>query len=96
VSSMRTWGREHRRDAAQASITLATIHVRAGEPDALRLANEAITGVAQLRSQRARDRLAPLAAALGSRSGRPGSDYRELARMARMARMARKVAATRA
>jgi transcriptional regulator with XRE-family HTH domain len=87
VSSMRTWGREHRRDAAQASITLATIHVRAGEPDALRLANEAITGVAQLSSQRARDRLAPLAAALGSR---PGSDYRELALMTRQ------VAATRA
>ena len=80
VSSMRTWGREHRRDAAQAAITLATIHVRAGEPDGLRLAHEATQMVATLHSQRARERLVPLAAALDSRRG---SDYQQLAQMAR-------------
>ena len=61
-------------------ITSATIHLRAGEPDGLRLAHGAVTAVSKLRSQRARDRLAPLITTLESRLG---SDHRELARMAR-------------
>ncbi len=86
-SSVRGWGEGDRRDGVLGEITLATVHVRAGEPDGLRLAHGAVTGVAHLRSQRARDRLAPLADALDYR---PGSDPRQLARMARQ------VAATRA
>jgi hypothetical protein len=61
-------------------ILLATIHVRAGEPDGLRLAHNAITGVSKISSFRARQRLVPLAAALDAR---PSSDARELARAAR-------------
>ena len=80
MSSVRTWRRDHRRDAVQASTTLATIHLAAGEPDGLRLAHDAITGVAQLHSQRARVRLTPLIKALDSR---PSPDSRQLAQMAR-------------
>ncbi len=87
AASVRRWEGVSQRGHAQSTIVLATIHVRAGEPDGLRLAHGAVTAVSRLRSQRARDWLVPLAAALDSR---PGSDYRELARMARQ------VAATRA
>jgi len=59
---------------------LATIHVRAGEPDGPRLAHGAVTAAAKLTSFRVRRRLEPLAAALEARSG---GDYRQLARMAR-------------
>jgi len=81
AASVRRWeggfselGRTHSR------IVLATIHVRAGESDGLRLAHSAITAVTKLSSVRARQRLKPLATALESR---PGSDHRQLARMAR-------------
>ena len=86
-AAVRRWkGHPDRRRSVLGEITFATIHVRAGEPDGLPLAHGAVTEVAHLRSQRARDRLAPLAQALGSR---PGSDYRELARMARQVATAR-------
>jgi len=50
-----------------------------GAPRGLGIVKPAVDSVA-LRSQRARDRLAPLADVLDSR---PGRDHRELARMAR-------------
>lgn len=70
MSSMRHWeGTADRRQAILGRITLATIHVRAGEPQAQELAHRAITAVAGLRSARARDRLDALVAALESRRG---------------------------
>ncbi len=70
ASSMRHWeGTADHRQAVLGRITLATVHVRAGEPRAHELAHRAITAVAELRSLRARDRLAALAAALESRRG---------------------------
>ncbi len=57
--------------------TLAELHLRAGEPDGTGLAQRAIGDVATLRSQRARDRLLPLADALDTRR------HGELARHAR-------------
>ena len=81
AAAMRGWeGSPDRRRSVLGGITLATIHVRAGEPRGLVMAKSAIDAVALLRSGRARDRLVPLAAAL---EARPGSDYRELARMTR-------------
>jgi len=87
AASVRRWESGSRRGRTQAGVVLATIHVRAGEPDGLRLAHGAVTGASKLSSMRARQRLVPLADAL---EARPGSDHRELARMARQ------VAATRA
>ncbi|MGH4022542.1 MAG: hypothetical protein ACRDT0_25550 [Pseudonocardiaceae bacterium] len=87
ASSVRRWsGHTNRRAAVLSDITHATVYVQAGEPRGTPLADHAIRGVAELRSQRARVRLLPLADALAAR---PGSDARELARTAR------KVAATR-
>lgn len=63
-----------------AEISIATLHVHAGEPDGAPLAARAIDGVAGLRSARARARLLPLADALDAR---PGSDAQELAHRAR-------------
>lgn len=81
----------HRPVGTFAGILRATIHVQAGEPRGLGMAHDAVTAVSRLHSQRAGERLVPLADALDSRpDSRPGSDYRDLARMAR------KVAATRA
>jgi transcriptional regulator with XRE-family HTH domain len=81
AASARLWdGRGGRRGRTVAGILLATVHVRAGESDGLRLAHEAITGAMKLSSVRTRRRLEPLAAAL---EARPGSDYRDLARTAR-------------
>ena len=81
AASVRLWeGRDSHRGRTRAAITLATIHIRAGEPDGLQLAHEAITGARKLSSVRIRRRLEPLAAAL---EARPGSDHRELARTAR-------------
>ncbi|MGH4018349.1 MAG: hypothetical protein ACRDT0_03700 [Pseudonocardiaceae bacterium] len=85
ASSVRTWGDGERRDAVQAGITLAAIHVQAGEPDGLRLAHKA-SGVSELRSTRARDRLAPLVDALAKR---PGGEAWELAVDARRVAAAR-------
>jgi transcriptional regulator with XRE-family HTH domain len=86
TSSVRGWGEGNRRDGVLGEITSATIHVQAGEPNGLRLAHGAVTAVSKLRSQRARDRLAPLITTLESR---PGSDHRELARMARQVAVTR-------
>ena len=87
VASVRRWESGGQVSRTLSGVTLATVHVRAGEPDGLRLAHGAITGASKLGSVRARQRLEPLADAL---EARPGSGYRELARMARQ------VAATRA
>ena len=81
ASSVRHWGSGgNRRDAALPAITLAELHVMAGEPRGPTMAKTAIDTVALLHSVRARERLVPLAAALENRRG---SDGRELARMAR-------------
>ncbi|MBV9143121.1 MAG: helix-turn-helix transcriptional regulator [Pseudonocardiales bacterium] len=81
AASMRRWdGAGSNRARTLSGILLATIHVRAGEPDGLRLAHEAITSVTKLSSQRARQRLTPLAAALDAR---PSTDAHDLARTAR-------------
>lgn len=70
AASARHWeGTADHRQAALGRITLAVIHVRAGEPRAHELAHRAITTVAELRSLRACDRLASLATALESRRG---------------------------
>ncbi|MGH3815788.1 MAG: hypothetical protein ACRDUV_25625, partial [Pseudonocardiaceae bacterium] len=60
-------------------IVLATIHVRAGEPDGLSLAHGVITAVPKLSSVRVRKRLILLADTLAAR---PGTDANDLARMA--------------
>lgn len=87
TSAVRSYGEGHRRGRTLAQLLLAEVHVRAGEPQGLILARQAIDGVRTLHSVAARrERLIPLAAAL---EARPGSDTRELARIAR------KVAATR-
>lgn len=80
ASSARTWGEYDRRDGVQAVITLASIHVQAGEPDGLTLAATAIRDAASLRSQRARARLGDLADVL---EARPSGSSRELAARAR-------------
>jgi hypothetical protein len=81
AASVRRWeGVANNRARTLSGILLATIHVRAGEPDGLRLAHEAITDVTKLSSQRARQRLTPLAAALDAR---PSTDAHDLARTAR-------------
>jgi transcriptional regulator with XRE-family HTH domain len=77
---VRRWERGSQRARTHAGTLLATIHVQAGEPDGLRLAHGAITGVTRLSSLRARQRLTPLATAL---EARPSNDHRELARTAR-------------
>ncbi|MGH4025242.1 MAG: helix-turn-helix domain-containing protein [Pseudonocardiaceae bacterium] len=73
-------GGRHRPVGVLAGVLRATIHVRAGEPRGLAMANEAIRAVAPLRSVRARQKLVPLIQALESR---PGSDAKDLARTAR-------------
>ena len=81
TASVRRWeGSLNQRSRTGSGIVLATIHVRAGEQDGLRLAHGAIADVTKLTSVRARRRLLPLIAAL---EARPGSDARELARTAR-------------
>jgi transcriptional regulator with XRE-family HTH domain len=81
VSSVRRWDGLSRLGRTRSNITLATIHVRAGEQDGLQLAHTAIAAADQLTSVRARKRLEPLADALDTRGG--SDDYQELARMAR-------------
>ncbi|MBV9141693.1 MAG: hypothetical protein JO115_12375 [Pseudonocardiales bacterium] len=81
AASVRRWETGNDNKARTLSgILLATIHVRAGEPDGLKLAHNAITSVTKISSFRARQRLIPLAAALDAR---PSTDARELARAAR-------------
>jgi hypothetical protein len=78
--SVRTFAQgNHGRDGVRAGITLARVHLIAGEPDAARLAAQAIEAVPPLRSGVARTALAPLARDLEIRSG---SDFAELARRA--------------
>jgi len=79
AASVRRWEGINQVGHTMSSIVLATVHVRAGEPDGLPLAHGAITAVSRLSSVRARRRLQPLAAALDAR---PGRDARDLARMA--------------
>jgi transcriptional regulator with XRE-family HTH domain len=86
ASSVRRWDGLSRLGNTRSSVTLATIHVRAGEQDGLQMAHHAITATSKISSMRVRQRLLPLAADLDARRG---SDYQELARMARQ------VAATR-
>ncbi|MBV8995267.1 MAG: hypothetical protein JO287_16580, partial [Pseudonocardiales bacterium] len=80
AASVRRWETLSNCGHTRSSILLATIHVRAGEPDGSRLAHGAITGVTKLSSARARQCLGPLASALESR---PSGEHRQLARMAR-------------
>ncbi|MGH3802499.1 MAG: hypothetical protein ACRDTD_20710 [Pseudonocardiaceae bacterium] len=82
VMSVRRWeGVSNQRARTAAGIILATVHVRAGERDGLRLAHGAITQVTKLSSVRARQQfLTPLAVALEARAG---SDAQQLARMTR-------------
>ena len=81
ASSVRHWSSNgNRRDGILPAITLAELHVMAGEPRGLTMAKTAIDTVALLRSVRAQERLVPLAETLEARRG---SDARELARMAR-------------
>jgi hypothetical protein len=76
----------HGREGVQAGITVARVHLLAGEPDAAHLAAQAIETVLPLRSSVARTQLASLAQDLRTR---PGPDFAELARQAQ------KVATTR-
>jgi tetratricopeptide (TPR) repeat protein len=86
ASSVQRWDGLSRLGNTRSSVTLATIHVRAGEGDGLQMAHNAITAVSKLSSMRVRKRLEPLASALDTRRS---SDARELGRRARQ------VAATR-
>ena len=85
ASSLQTWGDKDRRDGVLAEITLAQLHVQAGEPDGTELARRAIFRVAELHSVRARDRLEPLERALAARRDATAHD---LARRAAAARSA--------
>ncbi|MGH3887617.1 MAG: hypothetical protein ACRDSZ_13805, partial [Pseudonocardiaceae bacterium] len=82
AASVRRWdGINNQRARTRAGILLATVHVRAGERDGLRLAHGAITQVTKLSSVRARQQyLPPLAVAL---EARPGGDAQQLVRMTR-------------
>lgn len=82
TTSIQTWRQgTDRREGVVADITLARLHVQAGERDGLRLAAAAIDDAAKLRSGLVRELWLPaLADTLDSR---PGSDTRELAHRAR-------------
>ena len=81
TSAVRSYGQSHRVGHTMAELLLAEIHIRAGEPQGLTLARQAIEGASTLQSVAAhRERLMPLAGALETR---PGTDTRELARTAR-------------
>jgi hypothetical protein len=75
AASVRRWeGHANRRAGVLPGITLATIHVQAGEPIGPALARRAIEGVVELRSVRARDRLEPLERALDARRNTDAQD----------------------
>ena len=81
ASALRSYGESHRRGRTLGELLLAEVHVRAGEPQGLTLAHQAIEKVSTLQSVAARrERLIPLAIAL---EARPGTDTQELARTAR-------------
>lgn len=80
-SSVQRWNdTKDRRQAVLGRITLAQLHVQTGDSRAAQLAHQAITDVRELRSVRARERLAPLVRALDAH---PEPQYRELAAAAR-------------
>ncbi|MBV9142982.1 MAG: hypothetical protein JO115_19065 [Pseudonocardiales bacterium] len=82
ASAVRTY-REgyYRRGQIVAGLVLAEVHLRAGEPQGLPLAQEALTQVSTLHSLAVRrDLVAPLATALAAR---PDTEAQELARQAR-------------
>ncbi|HKR49639.1 MAG TPA: helix-turn-helix transcriptional regulator [Pseudonocardiaceae bacterium] len=74
------------REGVLARITVARLHLITGEPDAGRLAAQAIEAVSPLRSGVARTQLAPLAQDLETRRG---PDFAELAHQARQTAMTR-------
>ncbi|MGI9063605.1 MAG: helix-turn-helix domain-containing protein [Pseudonocardiaceae bacterium] len=78
-------GSGYEREAALTAVTLAIIHVQAGEPDGSMLADRALSAVARLRSARARDRLGPLGEALTVRGGSTNLDLAQRAATARQA-----------
>ncbi len=80
VASVRRWEGGSRTSRTLSDVVLATIHVRAGEPDGLRMAHGAVAAASRLTPVQARTRLVPLATALEARSG---ADARQLARTAR-------------
>lgn len=74
-SSLAVWSRTNdSRDAVKAQINLACIYLQAREPGGLELAQTAVATVAGLRSRRARERLAPLGAALARRKDSTAQD----------------------
>lgn len=79
AASVRRWEGISQISRTHSGVVLATVHVRAGEPDGLSLAHGAITAVPKLGSVRVRKRLVLLADELAAR---PGTDANDLARMA--------------
>ncbi len=77
-----------RREGILADITLARLHVQAGEPDGPRLVEQAISAVTPLCSGVARAGLGPLADVLDSSKR---ADLRELARRARQVATTRRI-----
>ncbi len=86
AASVRRWEGGSPISQTLSGAVLATVHVRAGESDGLRMAHNTITTVSRISSARTRKRLEPLVSALDARRG---SDYQELARVARQVVMAR-------
>jgi transcriptional regulator with XRE-family HTH domain len=80
-ASVRRWSdTQDRRQAVLGRITLAQLHVQAGDSNAPEFAHQAIGDVRELRSMRARERLRPLVQAMEER---PEPHYRELSSFAR-------------
>ncbi len=79
AASVRRWEGVSRVAHTRSSIVLATVHVRAGEPSGLPLAQGAISAAGKLGSARVHAQLAPLAAALAAR---PSRDAQHLYRLA--------------
>jgi tetratricopeptide (TPR) repeat protein len=78
--AVRTYDDAGCRGRTRAELTLAEVHVRAGEPRGLVLARQAIEAVSTLQSVAVRrERLVPLTTAL---EARPGNDAKEIARIA--------------
>jgi transcriptional regulator with XRE-family HTH domain len=69
-SSVAAWSQEGstKRDSVNADITLALIHAKAGEPDTVLLVKHALSGVAPLKSVRARRQLGELVSVLEART----------------------------
>jgi tetratricopeptide (TPR) repeat protein len=83
TSAARTYSESHRRGRTMTELLLAEIHIRAGEPQGLTLAYEAIKKVSTLQSIAVRQEwLIPLATALETRPD-TDTDTHELARKAR-------------